>query len=169
MKPLRADDQLINKLMEETFNESTSKEVSNDSGDLLTYFNTKNHKAMINRASQIEDSFKRKRVFYSKAQIRTSGNILRFEINGEKLDFPKDWSVMKTLTLGPENQLFRSGADRVADELFDVLSNFMGFPNELAFVKYQGEIYLVHTKQGAEDSLEWLDNYIVEDGLLKAA
>ena len=45
MKPYRAEDQLINKLMEETFKESGSKKFSNDSSDLLSYFNTKSHKA----------------------------------------------------------------------------------------------------------------------------
>lgn len=165
MKALQADDQLINKLMEETFKESSSKDVSNDSGDLLSYFNTKNHKAKINKHSVIEDSFKRKKVGYTKAQIRTSGHILRFEVNGEKIDIPKDWDLLSDLTVGSENRLFRSGscADMGNEMLFDVLSSFMGRPRELAFVKFQGEIYLVHTKQGDEQNLEWLDNFIIEE------
>lgn len=170
MKPLQADDQLINKLMEETFKESSSKDISNDSGDLLSYFNTKNHKAKINQSNEIEDSFKRKKVGFAKAKVRTSGHILRFEVNGEKLDIPKDWSLFKTLSVGTENRLFRSGANDSSDEtLFNVLSDFMGKPSEMAFVKFQGEIYLVHTKHGATDNLEWLDSYIHEEKILKAA
>ena len=170
MKHLQADDQLINKLMDETFGESGSKDVSNESGDLLSYFNTKNHKALINRSSQIEDSFKRRKVVYMKAEIRTSGSILRFEVNGEKLDFPKNWSLLKSLTMGSGNRLYRSGVEINEDnQLFDVLSNFIGGPKEMAFLKYQGEIYLVHTKQGADDSLEWLDNYILEEDFFRKA
>ena len=51
--------------------------------------------------------------------------------------------------------------------LFDVLSSFMGRPKELAFIKFHGDIYLVHTKKGEEQDLKWLDNFIIEEEELK--
>jgi hypothetical protein len=171
MKPYRSEDQLINKLMEETFRESGSKEFSNDSSDLLSYFNTKTHKVKVNKQNAIEDSFKRKKVGYAKAQFRTSNQILRFEVNGEKLDIPKDWDLLGDLTIDSENRIFRSGTcnDSGNEMLFNVLSSFMGRPKELAFIKFHGDIYLVHTKKGEEQDLKWLDNFIIEEEEPKAA
>ena len=57
MKIEKAEDHLINLLMEETFSDSECKETSNESGDLLSYFNTENFKYKLNATNEIEDLF----------------------------------------------------------------------------------------------------------------
>ncbi|MCO4794665.1 MAG: hypothetical protein KC493_13185 [Bacteriovoracaceae bacterium] len=170
MKMHQAEDQLINLLMEETFSDSESKETSNESGDLLSYFNTENFKSKLNATNEIEDLFKRRQVTFAKANLNSNKKVIRFGLNSENLDVPTNWSIFQKLSENEGNYLYRSGVgldDK--DYLFEVLTTFLGGPREIGFIKFDGIVYLVHTKVGTEETLEWIENFLFPTEISAAA
>lgn len=156
MSRFRDDDQLITKLLNETYDVLPSQNISKNSQDLSDYFNQKVTIAEFNSLiKEIEKFSEKSQTYAASLEYVLSTGCYQATFKNSKIDFPSNWSIFE--------QLHNSNQNCVIEERDSVLGTFFIQDSQdpvIFLVKASSKSYLIAVDSNREFEYRWIKNKI---------
>jgi hypothetical protein len=164
VKALKKEDLFINKILEETFLFIPENETTQNSNDLLTYFNKQSIKGDISNTKQFfEGQLKKSKVNFIPFNFLSDINCFRISIAGSIVDFPNNWSIFEELHEGykkGENASIFVSIENDIENLLEIFRPFSSYDCNLVFLNFKGSLYLVFLPENDQKLFNWIEFFV---------